>query len=170
MLGTVSTLTLAGFIVTPRTVGARVVLSSEQLTVYHQNDLEPYSKPYPGKNGNTPMHPNNNEPSYSSCQPTLRPFDTVDTVDTGDTVNTGDTVDMVGPVKGRRAHITLGCAPGVRPVQTGVDQLDVLSQLNRGDHTSHNIEGANLTGVGQGRWIIKFDVPLRVQCLYTGGY
>ena len=36
MLGTVSPLKIVGFILTPRTVGARVSLSSDQLTVYHQ--------------------------------------------------------------------------------------------------------------------------------------
>ena len=40
MLGTVSTLTVTGFIVTPRTLGARVRLTEQQLAVYHQHDTE----------------------------------------------------------------------------------------------------------------------------------
>ena len=42
-LGEVSRLMIAGFIITPRTLGARVVLSQSQLELYNQNDLEQFS-------------------------------------------------------------------------------------------------------------------------------
>ena len=55
MMGSVTTLTIAGFIITPRTIGARVVLTPEQLKVYRQPDLEPFSSP---PRDNKPARPN----------------------------------------------------------------------------------------------------------------
>jgi len=167
MLGTVSCIKIVGFILTPRTVGARVLLNSEQLTVYHQNDFD-MSNPNQSNTANSnksPLMPKNNAPNYESCTSTLKHENNF-------TVNISD---FVGPIKGRRAHITLGCAPGIKPVQTGPDQLDTLAALDKqeaGD--SHAIqqkfEGGTLYGVGSGRWAIQLTHPISVKSLYTGGY
>jgi len=165
MLGTVSPLKIVGFILTPRTVGARVSLSSDQLTVYHQNDFDT-SNPLQSSNTNkSPLVPKNNAPNYESCSSTLQ-YDS----------NSNITIsDLVGPIRGRRAHITLGCAPGVKPVQTGPDQLDTLAALgHQGAEDSHamqhHFEGGTLHGVGLGRWVLQLTSPITVQSLYTGGY
>ena len=138
MLGAVSSLTISAFIVTPRTIGARVVLSEEQLSVYRQPDREVVV----GKMS-----------AELKCDPVVR--------------------DQVGPVLGRRAHVTLGCAPGVKPVQTGVDQLEVLAGVARGQcGPNHSINGgqAVVTGVGDGQWIVALKTPVSFKCIYTGGY
>ena len=115
MLGKASSLTIAGFILTPRTLGARVMLTREQLTVYHQNDLEPFTMLPQNKS----RPPDTDSADTRGCEPTLRPLEDV------------EAGDIAGPVRGRRAHITLTTAPGVKPVQTGLDQLDALLQAHQ---------------------------------------
>ncbi len=164
MSGQASSLTIAGFILTPRTLGARVMLTNEQLAVYHQNDLEPFTVlPPPKNNPRRPPPPQDNSPPHAAdtraCDPTLRPL-----ADTG-------AGDMVGGVRGRRAHITLATAPGVMAVQTGLDQLDTLLAVSRGQVRGHQLGGGvELRGAGRGRWVIALDTPLTVKTVFTGGY
>ena len=133
MLGSVSTLTISGFILTPRTIGARVVLTSDQLR--------------------------------------LLGGDIVTSGDDHETSSDSVISAMVGPVSGRRTHVTLGCAPGVRPVQTGLDQLEVLGLVSRGQHGQcHQVSGALVSGLGEGRWIIGLQSHLTFDCIYTGSF
>ena len=90
MLGTVSTLTVTGFIVTPRTLGARVRLTEQQLAVYHQHDTEvalpgPQQQTQHSRNSNSS---NNNKrsagsdrakPNLASCRASLIRSETVST-------------------------------------------------------------------------------------------
>ena len=90
MLGTVSTLTVTGFIVTPRTLGARVRLTEQQLAVYHQHDTE---VALPGPQQQTPHSRNNSnsnnnkrsagsdraKPNLASCRASLIRSETVST-------------------------------------------------------------------------------------------
>ena len=64
-LGEVSRLTIAGFILTPRTFGARVVLSQSQLELYKQNDLEPFSVPPSPRPKQKSRHSRQSQPSFS---------------------------------------------------------------------------------------------------------
>ena len=156
MLGKASSLTIAGFILTPRTLGARVLLTREQLTVYHQNDLEPFTMLPPPESKSRPS--DTDSENTRTCEATLRPLEDV------------EAGDIAGPVRGRRAHITLATAPGVKPVQTGLDQLDALLAVSRRQGPGHQLGGGTLYGVGQGRWVIALDTPLTVQSIYTGQY
>ena len=164
-MGRASSLTIAGFILTPRTLGARVMLTRDQLSVYHQNDLESFTVLPPPMNNSRRQPPpsqdilsNTQTADIRSCEPTLRPLE--------DT----EAGDIVGEVRGRRAHITLATGPGVKPVQTGLDQLDTLLAVSSGQVTRHQLGGGALHGVGQGRWVITLDSPLTVKTVYTGGY
>ena len=90
MLGTVSTLTVTGFIVTPRTLGARVRLTEQQLAVYHQHDTE---VAVPGQQQQQTQHSRNNnnsnnkrsagsdraKPNLASCRASLIRSETVST-------------------------------------------------------------------------------------------
>ena len=87
MLGTVSTLTVTGFIVTPRTLGARVRLTEQQLAVYHQHDTE-VAVPGPQQQQQTQHSRNNNKrsggsdrakPNLASCRASLIRSETVST-------------------------------------------------------------------------------------------
>ena len=88
MLGTVSTLTVTGFIVTPRTLGARVRLTEQQLAVYHQHDTE---VAVPGPQQQQTQHSRNSnskkrsagsdraKPNLASCRASLIRSETVST-------------------------------------------------------------------------------------------
>ena len=158
-LGEVSRLTIAGFILTPRTFGARVVLSQSQLELYKQNDLEPFSlPPRPGQNPQPSRQP----------RPQLE-WDHTEVGSLEDSEWPG--LDMVGDVKGRRAHITLGCVGPVRPVQTGVDQLEVLRRLEKCQHPdSATIQAGHVVSLGEGCWAVTLNTPLSVASLFTGSY
>ena len=90
MLGTVSTLTVTGFIVTPRTLGARVRLTEQQLAVYHQHDTE-VALPLPQQQTQHSRNSNSNsnnkrsagsdraKPNLASCRASLIRSETVST-------------------------------------------------------------------------------------------
>ena len=85
MLGTVSTLTVTGFIVTPRTLGARVRLTEQQLAVYHQHDTEvavpgPQQQTQHSRNSNRrPAGSDRAKPNLASCRASLIRSETVST-------------------------------------------------------------------------------------------
>ena len=89
MLGTVSTLTVTGFIVTPRTLGARVRLTEQQLAVYHQHDTEvavpgPQQQTQHSRNNNSnsnrrPAGSDRAKPNLASCRASLIRSETVST-------------------------------------------------------------------------------------------
>ena len=170
MLGQASCLHITGFVITPRTFGARVQLTTSQLSVYKQNDDEVESAELTTKHRTPPRqqpqkHAGADSPAcasltaaISACRPSL--------------VMQDDKVERLpgaGQLAGRRAHITLGCAEGVRPVQTGLDQLQVVRVIEQ-PVTLLNIPGATLAGFGGGRWLVSLDRGVEVQAVYSGGY
>jgi hypothetical protein len=58
----------------------------------------------------------------------------------------------------------------VKPVETGLDQLSVLRQLEAGVTSTHPVLGSQLIGLGEGRWYLRLSQPLRVNALFTGSY
>ena len=168
-LGEVSRLLIAGFILTPRTFGARVVLSQSQLELYKQNDSEPFSVPPPPRHKQK-SHSRQTQP-HQSNRPELH-WDNTEGGSLEDCDYSG--LDMIGDLKGRRAHITLGCVGPVRPVQTGVDQLEVLRRLEVLENSSHpdwtSIKGGNVVSLGEGCWALALTSPLSVGAIFTGSY
>ena len=87
MLGTVTSLTVTGFIVTPRTLGARVRLTEQQLAVYHQHDTEvalagPQQTPHSRNNNNSNKRSAGSDrakPNLASCRASLIRSETVST-------------------------------------------------------------------------------------------
>ena len=113
-LGLLSRLSVIGFVMTKSSFGARVRLSDIQLELYNQNDEE-----FKGINGLS------SEPTANSS------FEYVGSEQRRNLENMGkiEKIADFSPVsgKGRRAHITLGTAKGVSPVQTGFDLLEAVS-------------------------------------------
>ena len=169
-LGEVSRLIIAGFILTPRTFGARVVLSQSQLELYKQNDYEPFSVPPPPR-PKQKSHHSRQTPPHQSNRPELH-WDNTEGGSLEDCEYSG--LDMIGDLKGRRAHITLGCVGPVRPVQTGVDQLEVLRRLERLENSPHpdwaTIQAGNVASLGEGCWAVALTSPLSVAAIFTGSY
>ena len=61
------------------------------------------------------------------------------------------------------------------PVQTGLDQLEVLRLLDNNDDEAvvthrEQLTGGQLSGLGQGRWCLRLAQPVRVNALFTGCY
>merc|ERR1711934_467903 len=68
---------------------------------------------------------------------------------------------------GLRAHLTLGCTEGVRPMQTGLDQLallqgKVVEEIKIPDGVLVRIEDCG--------WMLNFDSDITVDALFTGVY
>ena len=84
----------------------------------------------------------------------------------------GPRLDILGGVRGRRAHITLGCVGHTRPVQTGVDQLELLRTLEANDQPVRVSfqEGSVISLDQKGSWVISLNRPITVTSVFTGSY
>ncbi|XP_022049291.2 2',3'-cyclic-nucleotide 3'-phosphodiesterase [Acanthochromis polyacanthus] len=121
LYGSAFELSLTALFVTPRTVGARVSLTDEQLKLW----------------------PADAEQSSAASLP-----------------------------PGSRAHITLGCAEGVEPVQTGVDLLEILALQQDGQQgePAEEMELGSLTYYGEGRWLLNLREPIGAPACFSSFY
>lgn len=121
--GSVSELSLTALFVTPRTVGARVSLSEEQLLLW----------------------PPNAEKVVEAAS---------------------------SLAAGSRAHVTLGCAEGVEPVQTGLDLLEILALQQSGQQgeSVEEMELGTLAYYGEGRWMLSLREPICTPACFSSFY
>ncbi|KAG7459686.1 hypothetical protein MATL_G00213290 [Megalops atlanticus] len=119
--GRMTELTLSALFITPRTLGARVTLSQEQLELW----------PDDTKAESTPDLP-----------------------------------------AGSRAHVTLGCAEGVEPVQTGLDLLEIIQLQQQGQEGEkvQDLELGPLAYYGKGIWVLSLSEPSLVPALFSSYY
>uniref|UniRef100_A0A3Q1B665 2',3'-cyclic-nucleotide 3'-phosphodiesterase n=1 Tax=Amphiprion ocellaris TaxID=80972 RepID=A0A3Q1B665_AMPOC len=119
LYGSAFEVSLTALFVTPRTVGARVSLTDEQLQLW---------------------------PADAEQSSSLPP--------------------------GSRAHITLGCAEGVEPVQTGLDLLDILALQQDGQQgePAEEMELGSLTYYGEGRWLLSLREPIGAPACFSSFY
>ncbi|XP_062263520.1 2',3'-cyclic-nucleotide 3'-phosphodiesterase isoform X2 [Platichthys flesus] len=125
--GSTYELALGALFVTPRTVGARVSLTEEQLLLW----------------------PDDAEKEAESSVPAAASL----------------------PL-GSRAHITLGCAEGVEPVQTGLDLLDILALQQEAQKAELVVEMelGSLTYYGEGRWLLLLREPICALACFSSYY
>lgn len=73
---------------------------------------------------------------------------------------------------GSRAHITLGCAADVQPVQTGLDLLEILQQVKGGSQGEEvgELSRGKLYSLGKGRWMLSLAKKMEVKAIFTGYY
>ncbi|XP_034566591.1 uncharacterized protein cnp [Notolabrus celidotus] len=123
--GSVSELSLSALFVTPRTVGARVSLTDEQLLLWP-----------------------------------------------ADAEKEADVPAAASFPRGSRAHVTLGCAEGVEPVQTGLDLLEILALLEEGQQgeLKEEMELGSLTYYGSGRWLLSLREPICAPACFSSYY
>ncbi|XP_012727442.2 2',3'-cyclic-nucleotide 3'-phosphodiesterase [Fundulus heteroclitus] len=121
--GSVSELSLTALFVTPRTVGARVSLTEQQLQLWPADAEKEPEAAVPG----------------SAALPA-----------------------------GSRAHVTLGCAEGVQPVQTGLDLLQILT-LPQGE-VVEEMELGSLRYYGEGRWMLSLREPICAAACFSSFY
>lgn len=158
---------------TPRTAAARVQLSPQQLLLYGQDDTEPFSV-LPAAKINKKI---NTQTKDLQCSPLWTMDDNLEVPKCNSDVAPQSSlqeesadIPIEGDTKGRRAHITLGCVPGVRAVQAGLDMLDCLRAGEQQEVQGQRVEGGLLYRLGQERWLLKLNRPLLVTTLYTGSY
>lgn len=115
-------LSISTLFVTPKTAGAQVVLSEQELLLW-PSDLD--------------------KPSASEGLP-----------------------------PGSRAHVTLGCAADVQPVQTGLDLLEILQQVKGGSQGEEvgELSRGKLYSLGKGRWMLNLAKKMEVKAIFTGYY
>ncbi|XP_028674528.1 2',3'-cyclic-nucleotide 3'-phosphodiesterase [Erpetoichthys calabaricus] len=114
-------LAIEALFITPRTLGARVKLTKDQLLLWPEDDEE-------------------------QCNASL-PF-------------------------GSRAHITLGVAPGVQDVQTGIDLLEMVSMMQKGDKCEmvSEVSEGKLSYFRQDRWMLELNKKEEVKSVFSGYY
>lgn len=73
---------------------------------------------------------------------------------------------------GSRAHVTLGCAKGVEPVQTGLDLLEIaaLQQDGQQREVAAEMELGQLTYYDEGRWLLQLREPICVPACFSSYY
>ncbi|NP_001158882.1 2,3-cyclic-nucleotide 3-phosphodiesterase [Salmo salar] len=127
LYGSVFELSLSALFVTPRTVGARVSLSEDQLTLW----------------------PADAEKEAVSVVPAAATLPA-----------------------GSRAHVTLGCAEGVEPQQTGFDLLEILALQQEGQEGElvEEMELGSLAYYGKGRWLLSLREPVSAQACFSSLY
>ncbi|XP_064101935.1 2',3'-cyclic-nucleotide 3'-phosphodiesterase-like isoform X2 [Macrobrachium nipponense] len=195
-LGRCFPLSIIGFVITPRTFGARIKLTDEQLELWGGNDYE--TPPDNVMRLPVPEFVNKKEP-YT----TTGAHDTDDDDEDNDNDNLADYCEpkiIITPQetgknrfwptsgKGSRAHITLGCAWGVKPVTTGFDLIDVISceQIEEDSkkhnenamdvdsegsgNKTYNFYGAVMKCYGKGRWVIYPEDKIIVESLFSAFY
>ncbi|KAJ0001190.1 hypothetical protein NQD34_006210 [Periophthalmus magnuspinnatus] len=126
LYGSVSDLSLSALFITPRTVGARVSLSEDQLQLWPADAEKEAESEVPGA-GALPL--------------------------------------------GSRAHVTLGCADGVQPVQTGFDLLQIIMLQKDGQQGEQvDIDPGTLTYYGEGRWYLALKEPISATACFSSIY
>ena len=111
--GLLSKLSVIGFVFSKGTFGARVKLSEIQLELYGQNDDELRCNKF---NSSTSKVNSSFEYVGAEEHENLENMSSIEKTTNFNPI----------PNKGRRAHITLGTADGVAPVQTGFDLLEAV--------------------------------------------
>ncbi|KAM9844138.1 2',3'-cyclic-nucleotide 3'-phosphodiesterase [Aulostomus maculatus] len=127
LYGSAFELSLSALFVTPRTFGARVALTEEQLKLW----------------------PADAEKEAESVVPAAASL----------------------PL-GSRAHVTLGCAEGVEPVQTGLDLLEILALQQAGQQGEpvEEMELGTLTYYSEGRWLLSLREPITAPACFSSFY
>lgn len=180
-LGKSFTLQLIGFVITPRTFGVRVRLGKDALELWAMDDHEIEADDTPSKQpakGGQESAKKNNKVSLAntgvrrkSCQTTVR---------NGPSQLHEDRFSPTSGI-GSRAHLTLGCAPGVSAKITGFDLIKIVSceqemlkteklqQLSKKMQT-FSVSGGELRTYGDGMWVIYPEKEIHVNSLFSAFY
>ncbi|XP_069698373.1 2',3'-cyclic-nucleotide 3'-phosphodiesterase-like [Periplaneta americana] len=168
-------LCIVGFVMTPRTFGARVKLGKEELKLWDQEDCEsPTSKGISSSTGYRPFPRNStyqnpivsvstkDKPWFPHCQATL--------------VCSEELKPSFQPTKGKgsRAHVTLGCAEDVTAVTTGYDLCEVIECEGNPEIVSKcrtfSLPRGWLRDYGKSRWVLYMCRQITVSTVFTGSY
>lgn len=175
---------IIGYVITPFTIGARVKLSPSMLQLWGNDDEEAMPENLAGNEAkkthkqhrdSKKLDANENSDSVGdlsvliseSCQNTVIAVPQ-------------DMTDRFRPSvgKGSRAHITVGCAPGVKPVRTGFDIIRAVALeqkakekgefgISNPSEKSFIVPGGVLRTYGESCWIIYPENKLVVSAIFS---
>lgn len=172
-LGKVFPITVIGLVFTPRTFGARVLLTEEELEIYNQDDSESNPNPLPKrrkpksskKRGSKTNLKDQISTDCDAIVPKILPT----------RILTQDNPYIPIPGRGRRAHITLGTSDGVPPVTTGFDVLEVVQREKEAFESSLSVPTfdtafGKLRNLDDELWVLYFDRAWEIDSIFTGSY
>merc|ERR1712012_321589 len=180
--GRVFPLKVVSLFLTSRTWGAAVDLSKEPRDLWLEGRQSPSSsipaklqpsKPAKSSSGRTPHGVKKKqeeeevdlEGGFEACQPTMRVQSQTATEEEEHRRRRRNTTN------GRRAHITLGRAESVRPVQAGVDLEDILDELDLVEEDcGTDVEGGRLYLPSGKAVFLELKQPITFTSLFTGSY
>lgn len=189
-LGRAFTLEISSICFSPRTVGARVKLSEDQLSLFDKpeekdwNGMRPYSASAKNSGGTSKAMPKEKEhsPEAQSRSPAQskqsnggKREPAKSKQDSGSLARSLEPAytKPVAKSRGRSAHITLGCAQGFESRETNFDVLrlcDMEASLTATDADFVPVTGGRARCFGDGVCCVYFDPPLRVSTIYSGLY
>ena len=187
-LGSASELCITGFFVTPRTFGARVLLSAKQLRLWGKENefisTVPIESPEVGVNS----APDENGASKRTC---LSDEEVAELSDDDSSDEDGEEeeeeegeVDRFCPcpadVPGITAHITIGVISGQKAAQAGLDLYGIIEMEREAKAAQSSSPGPVLeeiridTGVVRhyrgDSWMFYLDKPVRTEGFFSGNY
>ncbi|XP_022102073.1 2',3'-cyclic-nucleotide 3'-phosphodiesterase-like isoform X2 [Acanthaster planci] len=170
--GDVYNLLVIGFLITPRTFGARIRLSSEELCLWESNSTS----------GNLAAVGAASNADKIMQQKQLQRFSqeklTFDLIIDNEVPCPKDWhPTKFSPTCGRgsRAHLTLGTGKDIEAQQTGSDlNMIILKELEavakKEDILTLRLESGTVRCYGEGNWAVYLDKPFEIGALFTGWY
>ncbi|KAF2361661.1 Cyclic nucleotide phosphodiesterase [Trinorchestia longiramus] len=189
-MGKVDTLKVTDIMITPRTVGARVELSPEQLRLWGQSDESEMPSAGASLYASPPRDDDVAAPDVEQMEGMLleqvnsdlvvcEPDGSLATL----RINAKDRVQGLaggGSGPGGRAHITVVVGPGVSPVVTGFDLLRVLmvrdqnlsgdDQTSCGEPRTTKLECGTLTQYEEGVFVVHLNESVEMSALFAAYY
>lgn len=187
---------IIGFVITPRTFGARLRLTEDQLELWGNDDYE--DPPASATQWATPTKYERESEKQQEEFPDNMEQDGEQTIFENEekvvpaccpTISVIDAElkeDRFHPTwgKGSRAHLTLACAPGVKPVNTGFDLINVIRceqrvreeewltepELCEQKVETYPINGGVLRTYGEGSWVLYPEKEIVVTSMFSACY
>ncbi|KAG0710792.1 NEDD4-binding protein 2-like 1 [Chionoecetes opilio] len=169
-------LCVIGFVLTTRTIGARLKLTHEQLDLWSNDDQEdpPVSVTSSWVMKEHQLNHSNSEENKEKIE-VSKHRNTSGCVPTAAVTETSKNEDRFYPTsgKGSRAHLTLACAPGNKPVTTGFDLILAVRceqkalECKDKEIRSYDIDGGILQNCGEGIWVVYPDSEVSVSSLFS---
>lgn len=174
--GKAYSLQVVGFLVTPRTFGARIKLGRSALTLWNQDDDErPRTTAGFFDLAHSMEHLNLTDKMVSKSQKQRQRRSLCNTT-LHWSQDQNDPAYKFRPTRGRgsRAHLTLGCSGTTQPVQTGLDLIELVQCEKRANQNvpspSFRVHKGIAASHGDGLWAIYLDRPIIVQALFSCYY
>lgn len=182
--GKIFSVDIIGYVITPFTIGARIKLTPSMLQLWGNDDEEAMPENLAGSEAKK-THKRHQESEGLDANENSNSIGDLSVLTSDSCQNTviavpQDLTDRFCPSvgKGSRAHITLGCAPGVKPVRTGFDIIRAVAleqkAKERGEFGVSNpseksfiVPGGVLRTYGECCWIIYPENKLVVTSIFS---